>query len=53
MSARNTALIFVWPNSSTKVPNTAGNWAAQWTCNSSYANLGGTLGNCTAVPVFS
>jgi hypothetical protein len=35
------------------VPNTAGNWAAQWTCNSSYANLGGTLGNCTAVPVFS
>jgi hypothetical protein len=35
------------------VQNTAGNWAAEWTCNSSYANLGSNVGNCTAVPVFS
>jgi hypothetical protein len=32
--------------------NTA--WYTQWTCNSSYANLGtGNTGNCTAIPVFS
>ncbi len=35
------------------VQNAAGNWAAQWTCNSSYANLGTNVGNCTAVPVFT
>jgi hypothetical protein len=35
------------------VQNTAGNWATQWTCNSSYANLGANVGNCTAVPVFT
>jgi len=35
------------------VQNTAGNWSAQWTCNSAYANLGANVGNCTAVPIFS
>jgi hypothetical protein len=35
------------------VQNAAGNWAATWTCNSSYASFGtGNSGNCTAVPVW-
>ncbi|HEU4651004.1 MAG TPA: hypothetical protein VFS49_06280 [Croceibacterium sp.] len=36
------------------VQNTAGNWAATWTCNSSYAGFGtGNTGNCTGVPVWT
>jgi hypothetical protein len=32
------------------VRNAADTWFAGWTCNSGYANFGGTGGSCTAIP---